>query len=170
MVFGSPPVLKRTSARGGMPLSPAERDRAHDGEDPGQPEAGLLFDLPQTNMAAIRTPTIGRRYARKLMSEKAKARFIEPMLLLRTEQLPDGPEWLHELKFDGYRALAIKNVGKVQLRSRKDNDFNGRYPAIVKALSAMPDETVIDGEVVALDGEAKPSFNLLQNYAAGADL
>ena len=46
------------------------------------------------------------------MSEKAKARFIEPMLLLRTEQLPDGPEWLHELKFDGYRALAVKNGGK----------------------------------------------------------
>ena len=83
------------------------------------------------------------------MSEKAKARFIEPMLLLRTEELPDGPVWLHELKFDGYRALAIKNGGTVKLRSRNDNDFNGRYPAIVKALSAMPDETVIDGEVVA---------------------
>jgi bifunctional non-homologous end joining protein LigD len=104
------------------------------------------------------------------MSEEAKARFIEPMLLLRTEKLPDGPEWLHELKFDGYRALAIKNSGKVQLRSRNDNEFNGRYPAIVKALSAMPDETVIDGEVVALDGDGKPAFNLLQNYAPGADL
>ena len=104
------------------------------------------------------------------MSEKARAHFIEPMLLLRTEQLPDGPEWLHELKFDGYRALAIKNGGMVQLRSRNDNDFNGRYPAIVKALSAMPDETVIDGEVVALDGDGKPAFNLLQNYAPGADL
>ena len=113
---------------------------------------------------------IGRRCARKFMSEKAKARRIEPMLLLRTEQLPDGPEWLHELKFDGYRALAIKNGARVQLRSRNDNDFNGRYPAIVKALSAMPDETVIDGEVVALDGDGKPAFNLLQNYAPGADL
>jgi bifunctional non-homologous end joining protein LigD len=92
------------------------------------------------------------------------------MLLLRTEKLPEGPGWLHELKFDGYRALAIKSGGKVQLRSRNDNDFNGRYPAIVKALAAMPEDTVIDGEVVALDGEGKPSFNLLQNYAAGADV
>src|SRR5215472_1889135 len=111
-----------------------------------------------------------RRYARRFMSEKASARFIEPMLLLRTEKLPDGPGWLHELKFDGYRALAIKSGGKIHLRSRNDNDFNGRYTAIVKALGAMPEDTVIDGEVVALDGDGKPSFNLLQNYAAGADL
>jgi DNA ligase D-like protein (predicted ligase) len=100
----------------------------------------------------------------------AKARFIEPMLLLRTEKLPEGDAWLHELKLDGYRALAIKSGGKIHLRSRNDNDFNGRYPAIVKALAAMPDDTVIDGEVVALDPDGKPSFNLLQNSAAGADL
>jgi bifunctional non-homologous end joining protein LigD len=52
---------------------------------------------------------------------------------------------------DGYRALAIKSGDKVQLRSRNDNDFSQRYAAIVKALAPMPDETVIDGEVVALD-------------------
>jgi bifunctional non-homologous end joining protein LigD len=90
--------------------------------------------------------------------KKAKAKFIEPMLLLRTEKLPEGPDWLCELKLDGYRSLAIKNGGGVQLRSRNDNDFNRRYPAIVKALASMPDETVIDGEVVALDEEGRPSF------------
>jgi bifunctional non-homologous end joining protein LigD len=56
-----------------------------------------------------------------------------------------------ELKLDGYRALAIKSVGKVRLVSRNDNDFSGRYPQIVKALAKLPDETVIDGEVIALD-------------------
>jgi len=99
------------------------------------------------------------------------AKFIEPMLLLRTEKLPESADFQYELKFDGYRALAIKNGGKIQLRSRNDNDFNARYPGIVKALAPLPDDTIIDGEIVALGPEGKPSFNLLQNHgSSGAPL
>jgi DNA ligase D-like protein (predicted ligase) len=98
----------------------------------------------------------------------ATAGFIEPMLLLRTDSLPSGAEWLYELKLDGYRAIAFKRNGAVHLRSRNNNDFNARYPAVVVALTHLPDNTVVDGEIVAFDQEGRPSFNALQNYGAGS--
>jgi DNA ligase D-like protein (predicted ligase) len=105
------------------------------------------------------------------MPPRVKAGFVEPMLLLRSETLPDDvTRWEYQLKFDGYRAVAFKSGGTVQLRSRNDNDFTGRYPAIVKGLAEMPDETVIDGEVVALDESGRPSFNALQNFAPGTEV
>jgi bifunctional non-homologous end joining protein LigD len=85
---------------------------------------------------------------------KGKAVFVEPMLLLPSSELPNGAAWLYELKLDGYRAVAFKSGGEVHLRSGNDSDFNRKYPAIRKALAAIPDETVIDGEIVALDESA----------------
>ena len=78
----------------------------------------------------------------EVVPEKVKARFLEPMLLLKTDKLPEGNEWLYELKHDGYRGIAFKTGGKLYLRSRNDNDFSVRYPAVAKALSALPNETV----------------------------
>jgi bifunctional non-homologous end joining protein LigD len=84
------------------------------------------------------------------------------MLLQRTDSLPDSPQWLYELKLDGYQAIAFKRGGVVHLRSRNDNDFSGRYPGVVKGLAKMPDNRVIDGEIIAFDDEGRPSFNALQ--------
>jgi bifunctional non-homologous end joining protein LigD len=89
------------------------------------------------------------------------------VLLPRTERLPERH---YELKLDGYHALTIKSGGKVQLRSRNDKDFNARHPGFVEALGSMPHETVLDGEVVALDEEGKPSFGALQNHSPGSSL
>ena len=100
------------------------------------------------------------------MPSRVKAKFIPPMLLLKTEALPDGGAWLHELKLDGYRAIAFKSGGKVHLRSRNDKDFAVRYPAVVAGLAKLPADTVIDGEVVAFDADGRPSFNALQNYGS----
>ena len=96
------------------------------------------------------------------------AGFIHPMLLLRTDSLPSGEQWLYELKLDGYRAIAFKRNGKLHLRSRNNHDFNARYPAVVVALNALADNTVVDGEIVAFDQEGRPSFNALQNYGSGS--
>jgi DNA ligase D-like protein (predicted ligase) len=101
------------------------------------------------------------------MPARLKARFMAPMLLLKSETLPDDANrWVYELKLDGYRALAFKTGGRLQLRSRNDNDFTRRYPAVVRGLEQLPDDTVVDGEVVAFDPEGRPSFTLLQNYGS----
>jgi len=92
------------------------------------------------------------------------------MLLLPASALPEGPNISYEVKLDGYRAIGIKSDGKVRLRSRNDKDFNRRYPAVVNALAGLPDETVVDGEIVALDCNGHPSFNALQDGGAGASI
>jgi DNA ligase D-like protein (predicted ligase) len=99
-------------------------------------------------------------------ARKIVAHFIEPMLLMRTDKLPEGNDWAYEIKLDGYRCLAIKTNRDVELRSRNDNDFSIRYSSITRALREMPEQTVLDGEVAALDEEGRPSFNLLQNYGS----
>jgi ATP-dependent DNA ligase len=104
--------------------------------------------------------------ARSGPGKSSSPRFISPMLLLRTDSLPDSAQWLYELKLDGYRAIAFKRDGIVYLRSRNDNDFSARYPGVVKGLAKMPDNTVIDGEVIAFDDDGRPSFNALQNYGS----
>ena len=73
--------------------------------------------------------------------------------------VPSGPDWVHEIKHDGWRIVARKSGGRVRLRSRQAYDRTDAFPAIVAALQALPaDELVIDGEAVAHDAAGLPNF------------
>ena len=97
-----------------------------------------------------------------------RAGFIEPMDCAPVPHLPDGSNWVFEIKFDGYRAIAVKSDRGVNLFSRRHKSFNHQYPHLVKALAELPEGTVVDGEVVALDESGRPNFNLLQNSRSEA--
>src|ERR1700733_12799482 len=90
--------------------------------------------------------------------------FIETMDCLPVSTVPEGPEWTYEIKLDGYRLEAVKAKGKVKIYSRRKNVLNEKFGYIAEALKRLPDDTVLDGELVALDDEKRSNFNLLQNF------
>ena len=78
--------------------------------------------------------------------------------------MPKGNEWIYEIKFDGYRILAFVNKGKVKLISRNNQDWTEKFPTITAELKKLKlSFTLLDGEVVVLDKNNKPNFQLLQN-------
>ncbi|MFZ0733269.1 MAG: non-homologous end-joining DNA ligase [Candidatus Sulfotelmatobacter sp.] len=120
---------------------------------PPLPEPALTPPNPPASSAVISS-----KPARRPMPAS-----ISPMLAESIEKPFDGPEWLFEIKWDGYRAVAFIQNDRVRLVSRNQNELTARYPelkdmpAAVKAKNA-----ILDGEVVALDSEGKPSFSLMQ--------
>lgn len=93
-----------------------------------------------------------------------RASFIESMECLPVPTVPEGPEWTYEIKLDGYRLEAVRSAGETTLFSRRQNVLNQKFGFIADALHRLPDGTVIDGELVALDASGRPNFNLLQNF------
>jgi bifunctional non-homologous end joining protein LigD len=81
--------------------------------------------------------------------------------------MPEGPEWQLELKLDGDRGIGIKSNSRAHLASRDGRNFSEQFPTITRALNRLPDETVVDGEIAAVNENGVPSFNLLQNGGAG---
>jgi len=93
----------------------------------------------------------------------AKPQFIEPMKARLVDDPPQHGDWLYELKFDGIRAIAVKDGKKISLISRNGNKLDTRFPEIAAAVKSLPvRDCVIDGEAVALDEDGRSSFQLLQ--------
>lgn len=93
----------------------------------------------------------------------AMPNFVSPQLATLVAEPPSGDEWLHELKFDGYRLLCHMDRKQVRLWTRNQNDWTGKFLPIAKALKALKVQSaILDGEVVALDVSGRASFQKLQ--------
>src|SRR5438128_1116442 len=106
--------------------------------------------------------------AKKPTTSAENLRFIEPMYARLVHELPAGNEWLYEVKFDGYRCLAGRDASGVTLWSRRGNLFTKQFPHIAQACERLPPNTLVDGEIVALDESGRVSFNLLQHHRSKA--
>src|SRR5258706_13872027 len=92
---------------------------------------------------------------------------ITPQLATLVDKPPDGSEWLHEIKYDGYRLLARIQKGKARLITRNGLDWTGKFPALARRMAALPAETaLVDGELVALAVDGTTSFADLQDRIA----
>ncbi|HEV7798836.1 MAG TPA: non-homologous end-joining DNA ligase [Pyrinomonadaceae bacterium] len=93
----------------------------------------------------------------------AMPEFIAPQLATLVKDPPPGDEWLHELKFDGYRMVCHLSRGKARFWSRNGKDWTEKFPNLIQALKVFPATTaILDGEVVILDKQGRSSFQLLQ--------
>lgn len=90
--------------------------------------------------------------------------FIAPMLAEKVKEPFDNPDWIYELKFDGYRTVAVIGDGKVELFSRNKLSFTSRYKDIARELETIKHQAVLDGEVVIEDEKGRSGFQMLQNF------
>ena len=133
----------------------AERDRVWDSQHGGE-----IAEAPKP---AKKSALAGAH--KRAMPDK-----VVPQLASQADSPPDGPEWLHEIKYDGYRLLARIEQGRVRLITRNGLDWTRKFPALARALTTLRvDSALIDGEVVALAADGTTSFSELQDRIASDD-
>lgn len=94
--------------------------------------------------------------------------FVEPCLPSSAAVPPSGPEWIHEIKHDGFRILARRDIAGVHLFTRSGNDFTLRFPQIVAAVAALPVlSCLIDGEAIVCNGDGLAVFDLVRQRRHG---
>lgn len=101
----------------------------------------------------------------KPLRGKAPPAFIAPQLATRVDAPPDGDDWLHEIKYDGYRLLCRIAGGKVTILTRREQDWTGKFEELAESLASLPvANAYIDGEAVILDQAGRSDFGALQNW------
>ena len=106
-----------------------------------------------------------------MLQRTLPAGFIVPCLPTKTDKLPSGGQWLHEIKHDGFRIIARKDGLRVRLYSRPGNDFTRRFPLIVETLARLRSRScIIDGEAVACDANGIASFDLVRHHRANESI
>src|ERR1700719_2884882 len=100
------------------------------------------------------------------MPKKPQPQFVQPMMAQSAKEPFDSPDWIFEIKLDGYRAITVSDAaGKPHLWSRNGLPLEQKFPAISKAVSRLKlPSTVLDGEIVAVDENGIPRFQLLQRF------
>jgi len=94
---------------------------------------------------------------------------ISPMLATLVDKPFDDPEWIYEIKWDGYRAVAFMNKGVLELKSRNDKSFNEKFYPVYAALKKLQLAAILDGEVVVVGENGQANFGKLQNWRSEAD-
>ncbi len=110
---------------------------------------------------------------KKLLSLGKKSRFpgpLSPMLCTLTREPVTSEEYIHEIKFDGYRIIGYRQNAKIRLASRSGLDYTSKYPSVEKAFQKLQLDCVLDGEVCALNAEGLPDFDTLQKPPPGTPL
>jgi bifunctional non-homologous end joining protein LigD len=116
------------------------------------------------DIESVATKKSASRKTATKRSVKKKLPFVTPELALLVDDPPEGPEWLHELKFDGYRVQAHVSGDDVSLYTRSGQNWTTKFPSIESGLAKLDlDGAVLDGEVVILDKDGRSDFQLLQN-------
>jgi bifunctional non-homologous end joining protein LigD len=134
------------------------------------PETSVLSGLTVEEVKEGRGPAGALRTSLEQTSAprtRVDPRTVQVMLAEPSDTIFTRDGWLFELKLDGYRLLASKQRGEVLLLTRNGNDYTATFPEIARAVRALPfDECIVDGEVVVLDNQGKPSFARLQRRGA----
>jgi bifunctional non-homologous end joining protein LigD len=110
-------------------------------------------------------------YSVHMLQRILPAGFIAPCLPTKTDKLPSGGQWLHEIKHDGFRVIARKTGAQVRVYSRPGNDLTRRFPLIVEILARLRSRScIIDGEAVACDDNGIASFDLIRHHRANESI